>query len=59
MGKRRYLINMLDCFGLFCWRFGLNGGSLYDSYSVVSISIKKEVCICVNEDIEQPLFRKC
>ncbi len=52
MGKRRYFINMLDCFGLFCWKFGLNGGSLYDSYSVVSISIKKEVCFCHIEDIE-------
>lgn len=39
--KRKYLINMLDCLGLCCWKFGLNGGSLYESYSVVSISIRK------------------
>lgn len=46
---------MLDCLGLCCWKFGLNGGSLYESYSVVSISIKKEVPILYNKDIEQPL----
>lgn len=53
--KRRYLINMLDCMGLCCWKFGLNGGSLYDSYNVVSISIKKEVIIEFYEDIEKSL----
>lgn len=46
---------MLDCLGLCCWKFGLNGGSLYESYSVVSISIKKEVNIVFYEDIEKPL----
>lgn len=55
--KKRYFINVLDCLGLFCWKFGLNGGSLYESYSVVSISIKKEVnTSLIMIDIEQPLF---
>lgn len=41
--KKRWVINMLDCLGLFCWKYGLNGGALYETYSVISISIKKEV----------------
>jgi len=29
VSKKRCLINLLDCLGLCCWRYGLNGGSLY------------------------------
>ena len=47
---------MLDCLGLFCWKCGLNGGALYETYSVISISIKKEVRQFLSSDFEQSMF---
>ena len=39
--SRRVLANVVDCLGMLCMLYGLRGGSVAETYNVVSISIRK------------------
>ena len=48
---RRAFANCIDCIGMYCMLYGVRGGSIADTYNVVSVSIRKEVFFLLYDEI--------